>query len=452
MLKETVVNVKGTKELYGAELKKRNFIIKKIEEVCKKYNFEPLYTPALEYSKLFQNAYGEEANKLIFHILNSGDFMKEYYQQRNKDEEESSVLRQFISEKYLRYDLTLSLMRFVYNNIGKINFPFRRYQCQPVWRADRPQRWRLREFLQFDIDIVGEKSWLCENEMLLFITDVFRELSIEEYTIHLNHRGVLQDIATLVGCTENKQAMFIILDKKDKIGLQNVLEELHTINISQKGIDIIRNIFSLECSGEEKLHHLREMFVENNISLNNLEEMSSFYNVHIKNKNKHVDVDFSLVRGLAYYTGLIYEVVLNNSSVGSVCGGGRYGYFADKFEREELESVGLSFGIDRLCSGLEERNFNIEEKNITVLYLNKNNTFDFDFIRQLRRRVCVETYYNQQDNISKQLRYGNKKNFDFVIENDEKQTGKIKVKNMSSGEIISLYKNEIVEYIIKTIK
>ena len=325
-------------------------------------------------------------------------------------------------------------MRFVLNNIGEIDFPLKRYQCQPVWRADRPQKGRLREFIQFDIDIVGSESVLCENEILLFVNDFFDDIFLREYTIKINHRKVLEDLAKLIGCDGEKcTSFFILIDKKDKIGLEGVVQGLKDLDVKEENMNILQSLFALDCDNFCKIEHIKNIFKNANIDTKNIDDLENFYTKYVHGKIKNVNIDLSLVRGLAYYTGLIFEVTLDNANVGSVCGGGRYDYFANKFSRKELESVGISFGIDRLYTALEDKNILQEQTYTKILFANADNNLDFNLIRLLRKRgFIVDIYYNPEDSYSKKLRYADKKNFDFVMSCEKE--GEYMCRNMRNGK------------------
>ena len=434
MKNNNILNVTGTNDFYGNKLQIRNNIIHIIESICKSYNFECIETPAMESLELLKNVYGDEAESLLFYILNSGNFLKDIPLQQYTSEE----LKKKICTKCLRYDLTLPLMRFIINHIGDITFPFKRYQYQSVWRADRPQMGRYREFLQFDIDIVGTKSLNAEFEIISLINDVFKTLFSQEYIIKLNHRGILYDIACLLHCQENFKNMCILMDKADKIGTEKVLEELEEkLNLKKESIDILRNIFELEIAKKDKIDYMLQLFSCHNIPTNNLEELKSFY-IKITTSNiKNVKIDFTLVRGLGYYTGMIFEVILKNyTTIGSVCGGGRYDFFAKKLNTEELCSVGAAFGIDRILTSIEQNpelyhKYNIHDKK-KIMFLNYGYNIDQDIISILRGKgYSVEVYCDSNVEIKKQMKYANKKHIDFVI---LEKDGKMLCKDMLTGE------------------
>ena len=435
MQNNKVLNVTGTNDFYGEKLQRRNNIIHIIESICKSYNFECIETPAMESLDLLKNVYGDEAESLLFYILNSGDFLKDIALQHYTSEE----LKKKICTKCLRYDLTLPLMRFISNNIGDITFPFKRYQHQPVWRADRPQKGRYREFLQFDIDIVGTQSLNAEFEIITLINDVFKTLFQQEYIIKINHRGILYDIACLLHCQENFKSMCVLIDKIDKIGTEKVLEDLK-IQLNLKGDDIavLRNIFTLEMTGEEKINYMIQLFSRHNLPTDNLEELKCFYTNIITANVKNVNIDFTLVRGLGYYTGIIFEVILPKyTSIGSVCGGGRYDFFAKKLNLKELCSVGAAFGIDRILAAIEQHpelyhGYSIQEQK-KIMFLNYGANIDQSIITILREKgYGVEVFCDGNVEIKKQMKYADKKHIDFVILGKD---GKILCKDMFTGEI-----------------
>ena len=339
--------INGTRDFFGKELEKRNYLIKTITDVYKRYGFEELKTPVFEDIKLLRNVYGDEGNKLMYKILRSGLEEKDVKGITDSDD----ILHNLV-DKCLRYDLTLPLIRYVCNNFNNIIFPFKRYQVQPVFRADRPQKGRFREFYQCDIDIIGSDSLLCEVELLQIVVDVFKELGIKNYKIKLNNRGLLNDIANLCGLKDDFTKFYILVDKIDKIGLDKFFEEIKKLDIKDDKFTVLESIYK----NNYNLKYLEDIFRNNNVNFDNLNNLKDVYNL-LKSFNfnlEDIDIDFTLARGLGYYTGSIFEVIIEDVKIGSVVGGGRYNYFADKLDNDNLIGIGLSFGVDRLLVALDE--------------------------------------------------------------------------------------------------
>ena len=428
MFEDIIPNkINGTRDFFGKELEKRNYLINKIVNVYKKYGFEELKTPVFEDISLLRNVYGDEGNKLMYKILRSGLEEKDV-----KDISDNDDILHNLVDKCLRYDLTLPLIRYVCNNFNNIIFPFKRYQVQPVFRADRPQKGRFREFYQCDIDIIGTDSLLCEVELLQIVVDVFKELGIKNYKIKLNNRGLLNDIANLCGLKDDFTKFYILVDKIDKIGLEKFFEEINNLNIKKDKLEILKDIYN----NNSNLEYLEDIFIKNNINLDNLNNLKEVYNL-LKNFNidlKNIIIDFTLARGLGYYTGSIFEVVLEDVKIGSVVGGGRYDYFANKLDNNNLKGIGLSFGIDRLLVALEELNLfdkDIVKKNRLLVLNTKNNNFDVDLINKLREVYIVDYYYNSTDDIKKQMKFANKKGYNYVLIGNN-------IKDMTTGNVSSL--------------
>ena len=419
--------INGTRDFFGKELEKRNYLIKTITDVYKRYGFEELKTPVFEDIKLLRNVYGDEGNKLMYKILRSGLEEKDVKGITDSDD----ILHNLV-DKCLRYDLTLPLIRYVCNNFNNIIFPFKRYQVQPVFRADRPQKGRFREFYQCDIDIIGSDSLLCEVELLQIVVDVFKELGIKNYKIKLNNRGLLNDIANLCGLKDDFTKFYILVDKIDKIGLDKFFEEIKKLDIKDDKFTVLESIYK----NNYNLKYLEDIFRNNNVNFDNLNNLKDVYNL-LKSFNfnlEDIDIDFTLARGLGYYTGSIFEVIIEDVKIGSVVGGGRYNYFADKLDNDNLIGIGLSFGVDRLLVALDELDIfpNEINKKKKLLVLNTNNNiFNVELINKLRREYIVDYYYNEEDDIKKQMKFANRKGYDYVLVNNN-------IKDMSTGNVSSL--------------
>ena len=333
---EKVSLARGTRDFGPAQMAKRSFIIDTIKKVFQQYGFQPLETPAMENLSTLQGKYGEEGDQLLFKILNSGDFLKNV-NKKNIEEGNWKMVTGDIAEKGLRYDLTVPFARYVVMNRHEITFPFKRYQIQPVWRADRPQKGRYREFYQCDADVVGTNSLMCEAEIILMIKDAFNKLGILDYTIKVNHRGVLSGLAGLLSAAEKETSLFVAIDKLDKIGEQKVKEELIERGFDAASLPQLFEVLNFTGSTQNKINFLSSKFSNSEIGKKGLNDLNEVLNL-LKNfgaTDEHVELDLTLARGLSYYTGCIFEVKINRASVGSVSGGGRYDNLTAVFDSKE---------------------------------------------------------------------------------------------------------------------
>lgn len=441
---------KGTRDFGPVVMAKRQFILNAIKKVFQKYGFQPLETPAMENLSTLMGKYGEEGDQLLFKILNSGDFLKDVDQQ-NLNTKDSRLITNFISEKGLRYDLTVPFARYVVMNRGEITFPFKRYQIQPVWRADRPQKGRYREFYQCDADVVGTDSLICEAEIILMINEVFKSLSISEYSIKINHRGILSGLAELAGAKDlpagqagNENALFVAIDKLDKIGEEKVKEELRTKGFDDKSLNAVFEILNAQGSTETKIELLTRTFTNSEKGKKGIADLSAVLNL-LKDygiTEDHVAFDISLARGLSYYTGCIFEVKINNVAIGSVSGGGRYDNLTQAFgAKEKLSGVGISFGVDRLFDAMEELKLFPQEAQISSTVLithfdSESQRYGLKVLQALRDADIAAEIYPDAIKIQKQLDYANKKMIPYVIVigSEEVKSGLLAFKNMKTGE------------------
>lgn len=442
---------KGTRDFGPAVMAKRQFIFDTIRQVFRTFGFQPLETPAMENLTTLMGKYGDEGDQLLFRILNSGDFLKDV------DPSKSSSARSLapeISEKGLRYDLTVPFARFVVMNRNEVSFPFKRYQIQPVWRADRPQKGRYREFYQCDADVVGTDSLVCEAEIILMIKQVFKNLNISDFAIKINHRKILNGVAQTIGADGNETALFVAIDKLDKIGEDKVREELLAKGFSAKSLDHLFDILKAKGSTSERLQ-----FVAANLSgneeakrgINDLQEILAMLRAS-GSDDSQVEFDSALARGLSYYTGCIFEVKINNVSIGSVSGGGRYDHLTQAFgDKENLSGVGFSFGVDRIFDAMEELSLFPKSAQISsralVCHFDKP-TFEYGLrvLASLRAAGISSEIYPDVSKIKKQLEYANKKHIPFalVIGSEEVSSGHISMKNLETGEQEKFYLEEII--------
>ena len=447
---------KGTRDFGPAIMAKRQFIFDAIRSVFQDFGFQPLETPAMENLSTLTGKYGEEGDQLLFKILNSGDFLK------NAD---PSMLNNYraltpeIAEKGLRYDLTVPFARFVVMNRNEVVFPFKRYQIQPVWRADRPQKGRYREFYQCDADVVGTDSLLCEAEIILMIKSVFTILGISDYTIKINHRDVLNGVAEVIGAAGNEVALFVGIDKLDKIGEQKVREELGAKGLSNQSLDMLFAILNQQGSTAEKLQFLKEKFTGSTHGNKGIEDLMQVFHMvkGLGSDERHVDFDIALARGLSYYTGCIFEVKINNVSIGSVSGGGRYDHLTQAFgDKENLSGVGFSFGVDRIFDAMEElqlfpKKAQISSKALVCHFDQPSFHYGLGVLSALRRARIACEMFPDLSKIKKQLDYANRKQIPnaIVIGSEEMTSGQLAIKNLETGEQEKLNLEQIIERLKK---
>jgi histidyl-tRNA synthetase len=433
---------KGTRDFGPATMAKRQFIFDTIRNTFRKFGFLPLETPAMENLSTLTGKYGEEGDQLLFRILNSGDFLKDVDQEKLSSKN-SKKLSADISEKGLRYDLTVPFARYVVMNKHDITFPFKRYQIQPVWRGDRPAKARYREFYQCDADVVGTNSLVCEAEIILMIKTTFSGLGITDYTIKINHRGILTGLAEAAGAAGNETALFVAIDKLDKIGEQGVRDELTGKGFSENSIKTAFEILGAKGSTQNKVAYLTSKFdgsEQGNKGLRDLQEVYDLLRLY-GNNDEHVEFDVALARGLSYYTGCIFEVKINNVGIGSVSGGGRYDNLTAAFgDKENLSGVGFSFGVDRIYDAMEElklfpKETQLSSKVLVCHFDDASMQYGLGILTKIRAAGISAEIYPDQSKIKKQLDYANKKAIPFtlVIGSEEIQSGLLAFKNMESG-------------------
>ncbi|MEQ9404001.1 MAG: histidine--tRNA ligase [Cyclobacteriaceae bacterium] len=438
---------KGTRD-FGPEISaRRNYIIDRIRHNFRKYGFSQLETPSMENLSTLTGKYGDEGDQLIFKILNSGDFLSKTTEEDYK--KGSRHIASKISEKGLRYDLTVPFARYVVMNQNDITFPFKRFQIQPVWRADRPQKGRYREFYQCDADIIGSNTAWNEAELTLMIGEVFSDLMLDDYVIKINHREILFQLAKYVGL-EGKEIPFCAeIDKLDKIGVDKVMENVIEIGADNERLKELTELFN-ETNSEEALSKARTLIGQNK----GIDDVSEFFEIlgQFEKRNVKVELDLSLARGLSYYTGIIFEVKPTSVEMGSICGGGRYDDLTGIFGLGDLSGVGISFGLDRIYDVISELNLFPEEVTQTVdvliLHFNKENQkHGQKLVMELRENGIKAELYPDQVNIKKQFNYADKVKVPTVviIGDDEMSTGNYSVKNMVSGDQEKHKINELIQ-------
>ncbi|WP_370687384.1 histidine--tRNA ligase [Fulvivirga maritima] len=445
---------KGTRDFGPQQMAKRNFIFKAIKTVFEKYGFMPLETPTMENLSVLTGKYGDEGDQLLFKVLNSGDYLSKATDEEIKGGSKSLLPR--ISEKGLRYDLTVPFARYVVMNQHELALPFKRYQIQPVWRADKPQRGRYREFYQCDADVVGTESLICESEIILMINEVFAQLGITDYNIKVNHRQILKGITEAIGAEGKESEFCVAIDKLDKIGLEKVLKEMEDRGISAEAAQKSVPILELSGSIEDKIAKLKDIFKDSESGQKGLTDLQEILNTlkSFELDNNHIDFDVSLARGLSYYTGSIFEVKVNNVSIGSVSGGGRYDDLTGVFGLKGLSGVGFSFGVDRIYDVLEELDLfptdaTTSTEALIVHFDEETKKYGLSVLNKLRKAGIKSEIYPDKAKPKKQFTYADKKNIAYtvVIGSDEMASGNLTLKNMASGEQDQLPLDAIIEKI-----
>jgi len=443
---------KGTRDFGPLVMARRQYILSIIREVFQRFGFQPLETPAMENLSTLTGKYGEEGDQLLFRILNSGDFLKGTTDDQRAN---ARTLAPYIAEKGLRYDLTVPFARYVVMNRNEVAFPFKRYQIQPVWRADRPQKGRYREFYQCDADVVGTRSLVCEAEIILMIRTVFDKLGIADYTIKVNHRSILNGVAELIGAAGQETALFVAIDKLDKMGEQKVREELSEKGFTAEGIHTLFNVLHTPGNSAAKIAALKERFSGLEAGAQGIADLEAVFRIltDFGTDDTHVEFDISLARGLSYYTGCIFEVKINNVVIGSVSGGGRYDNLTQAFgDKENLSGVGFSFGVDRIYDAMEELQLFpaatlVSSKVLICHFDDESFRYGLGVLATLRNAGIASEIYPEVVKIRKQLDFANKKQIPFtlVLGSEEVGSGLLSLKNLQTGEQEKLYLHDIVD-------
>ncbi|WP_312332439.1 histidine--tRNA ligase [Sphingobacterium sp.] len=448
---------KGTRDFSPSEMIKRNYIFDTLKTVFRKYGYSEIQTPSFENLTTLTGKYGDEGDKLIFKILNSGDYMAKAPDSLLQDKN-SNKLIPHISEKALRYDLTVPFARYVVMHQNDIALPFKRFQVQPVWRADRPQRGRYREFYQCDVDVVGSESLLNEAEFILIYQEAFERFGLKDFTIKINNRKILSGIAEIIGKPELIVDMTVAIDKLDKIGLDGVNKELLERGFTEADLAILKPIILLEGSNEEKISSLKTILATSAVGLNGIAEIEEVFDyvgklgAEEKLLNQIIDLDITLARGLNYYTGCIFEVKTNEVAMGSIGGGGRYDDLTGMFGLKGLTGVGVSFGADRIYDVLEELNLfptgKAETTKLLVINFDKQlEVYTLRLLNKLRQENIASELYATPVKLKKQMGYADGKGIPYVllVGEEEAASGQLSLKDMESGEQIKVTESELIQ-------
>ncbi|WP_412466936.1 histidine--tRNA ligase [Pedobacter sp. KLB.chiD] len=440
---------KGTRDFSPVEMVKRNFIYDTIKTVFRKYGYAEIQTPSFENLSTLTGKYGDEGDKLIFKILNSGEYLKDPKKKAFDfaEEDNSNKLIPLISEKALRYDLTVPFARYVVMHQHEITLPFKRFQVQPVWRADRPQKGRYREFYQCDVDVVGSESLLNEAEFILIYNEALSKLGLKDFSIKINNRKILSGIAEIIGKPDLIIDMTVAIDKLDKIGLDGVSKELLERGFTEHDLEKLRPVILLEGFNEEKIASLKEVLAQSETGLKGIAEIEEVFD-YVESLNAYglpltakLELDITLARGLNYYTGCIFEVKTNEVAMGSIGGGGRYDDLTGMFGLKGLTGVGVSFGADRIYDVLEELNLFPASAEVGTKVLISNfdaaaEKYALPIVQQLRNAGIAAELYPSSAKLKKQMAYADAKNIPYVIliGGDEMASGELTLKDMQSGE------------------
>lgn len=434
---------KGTRDFSPIEVAKRSYIINTIREQFRLFGFQPIETPSFENSETLMGKYGEEGDRLIFKILNSGDYLNKIDEALYATKDSSKITSK-ISEKALRYDLTVPFARYVVQHQNEIDFPFKRFQIQPVWRADRPQKGRFREFFQCDADVVGSTSLLQEVDFIKLYDKVFTKLGLKGVTIKMNNRKILSGIAEVIGASDKLIDFTVALDKLDKIGEDGVKKEMLSKGISETAIEKVKPLFNFTGTTSEKIENLRGMLSSSEEGWKGVEELQFIVDAiqEMPLETATLDLDVTLARGLNYYTGAIFEVSAPDTvSMGSIGGGGRYDDLTGIFGLKDVSGVGISFGLDRIYLVIEELGLfpNAVIPTTKVLFINfgdKEALYSLKVVDTLRKEGITAEIYPDNAKMKKQMNYANKRNIPFVVlvGTSEMENNTFTVKDMQSGD------------------
>ena len=446
---------KGTRDFGPEEMAKRNYIFNTIKDVYALYGFEQIETPAMETLQTLMGKYGEEGDKLLFKILNSGDYLNKISDEE-LNERNSLHLASKLCEKGLRYDLTVPFARYVVMHRDELQLPFKRYQIQPVWRADRPQKGRYREFYQCDADVVGSDSLLNEVELMQIVDTVFTKFGIR-IQIKINNRKILSGIAEVLDEADKIIDITVAIDKLEKIGLENVNAELKAGGITDKAIEKLQPILTMQGSNEDKLKTIEKLLESSEVGLKGVEETRFILDtLNSVGLNNEIQLDLTLARGLNYYTGAIFEVKALDTPMGSITGGGRYDNLTGIFGMPGLSGVGISFGADRIYDVLNTLELYPKEmlSSTQVLFINfgeKETAYCLPFIAEIRKNGIRAEIFPDKAKMKRQMNYANAKNIPYVVfaGEDEIEKGKLMLKDMQSGEQKLVTAKELIASVLK---
>lgn len=431
---------KGTRDFSPIEMARRNYIFDTIKSVFRLYGFSQIETPAMENLSTLMGKYGDEGDKLLFKILNSGDFLAGVDKSELESANSVKVLKH-ISDKGLRYDLTVPFARYVVMNRGNLSFPFKRFQIQPVWRADKPQKGRYREFYQCDVDVVGSDSLLNEVELIQIVDEVYRRLKIN-VVLKINNRKILSGIAEVIGEADKLVDITVAIDKLDKIGVDNVNAELREKGVSEAGIEKLQPIINMTGSNDDKLNVIAEVLKSSEVGLKGVEELRTILRyVKMLNVATEVEIDLTLARGLNYYTGAIFEVKAKDVVIGSITGGGRYDNLTGVFGLDGMSGVGISFGADRIYDVLNQLDLYPQEllASTQILFATfGENEFNYalNLLKEVRNNGISAEIYPEPVKMKKQMSYADNKAIPYVaiVGETEMAENKVMLKNMVTGE------------------
>lgn len=450
---------KGTRDFGPAEMAGRNYIFDTVRSVFRKYGYAPIETPSMENLSTLLGKYGEEGDKLLFKILNSGDAFAKVDWEKVRTEEgiNSNAMALQVCEKGLRYDLTVPFARYVVQHRNELVFPFKRYQIQPVWRADRPQKGRYREFYQCDVDVIGSRSQLYELELIQIVDDVFAALGVR-IVLKINNRKVLSGLAEVCGHPDKLIDITVAIDKIDKIGLDAVKAELLERGLEQKAIDLIEPVLTLQGTNEEKIAAMRPILANSEIGMRGLDELEELFGyVTTAGFHQEIEIDLSLARGLNYYTGAIFEVKAKDFQIGSICGGGRYDDLTGIFGLPDTSGVGISFGADRIYDVLSGLNLFPEGavRGTNILFANMDAAgvrYALPIMQELRQAGLAVELYPEATKLKKQFDYAEKKGIRYLViaGETEVQNQVLNFKDLSTGKQDVIERNNL-EQILKTV-